>query len=401
MRSSLIKNSLEAVPHDLMTDPADYSVYRSASAIAFQRDYAAVLGYSLANYEGIAIDKIKESEEPVDVVYTLVKSVKRNSYEWMLDTRDQKAIIVLQHGNNGTVSGRIWAETEAIARRWWESFSKLFPDESADLVPDQVPIKFWTISADGPSARTRKVNALNWGEIEQNYHPDTGVQLNKMMGLKPPIDGGKLIIYHGPPGTGKSSVIRSLTQAWFPWCDAAYIVDPERFLGDATYMMDVLLNSYSSDYEWNDFEDEEDEWDKENHNKVLKGADRWRLLIIEDADEFIKQDARDKTGQALSRLLNLGDGLIGAGLNFLTLLTNNVSTGALNDAIAREGRALAKIEFKTFSRDQAREWFRHNANADLGHPERDEWSLAQLYNERREVKQISSEEETVNYGVYL
>ena len=41
--------------------------------------------------------------------------------------------------------------------------------------------------------------------------------------------------------------------------------------------------------------------------------ERWRLLLLEDCDELIRGEAKQSTGQALSRLLNLTDGLLGQG----------------------------------------------------------------------------------------
>ena len=45
----------------------------------------------------------------------------------------------------------------------------------------------------------------------------------------------------------------------------------------------------------------------------IPGEGRWRLLLLEDCDELIGADAKRASGQALSRLLNLTDGLLGQG----------------------------------------------------------------------------------------
>ena len=49
----------------------------------------------------------------------------------------------------------------------------------------------------------------------------------------------------------------------------------------------------------------------------------WRLLILEDTGELLALDARYQTGQGLSRLLNVVDGLIGQGLRVVVLVTTN------------------------------------------------------------------------------
>ena len=49
----------------------------------------------------------------------------------------------------------------------------------------------------------------------------------------------------------------------------------------------------------------------------------WRLLILEDTGELLAADAKYQTGQGLSRLLNVVDGLIGQGLRVIVLVTTN------------------------------------------------------------------------------
>jgi len=83
---------------------------------------------------------------------------------------------------------------------------------------------------------------------------------------------------------------------------------------------------------------------------------RWRLLILEDAGELIAADARAVTGQALSRLLNVADGLLGQGTRTLVLITTNEPVGKLHPAARRPGRCLADIEFTAFPPSEANEW---------------------------------------------
>ncbi len=78
----------------------------------------------------------------------------------------------------------------------------------------------------------------------------------------------------------------------------------------------------------------------------LEGAPRWRLLVLEDADELLRAGATRELGQSLSRLLSLGDG---RGLNFLVLITTNEPIGRMHPAVARPGRCLADVEFGLLS----------------------------------------------------
>ena len=75
----------------------------------------------------------------------------------------------------------------------------------------------------------------------------------------------------------------------------------------------------------------------------------WRIVVIEDAEEFIRRDARSASGQALGRLLNLTDGMLGQGLQTLFLLTSNQELRDLHPALVRPGRCLATVEFGPLS----------------------------------------------------
>jgi hypothetical protein len=105
-------------------------------------------------------------------------------------------------------------------------------------------------------------------------------------------------------------------------------------------------------------------------------VERWKLIILEDSGELLASDAKQRTGQALSRLLNIADGLIGQGLKVLILITTNEEMDSLHEAISRPGRCASKIVFPRLSKDEALEWAAHNGiSMDI----ENDMSLAELY----------------------
>jgi hypothetical protein len=240
--------------------------------------------------------------------------------------------IMLCRGNVGVRVAAPTVDQLAVARAWVrERYPVVQPSDE-----QRVSITFWSLGRHGAREQTRKIDVPRWDEVAGNYPAEVRDRLAGLVGpeFKPGL-GGRLLLWHGEPGTGKTYALRALGWEWRSWCDFHYITDPEAFFGSSpTYMLDVLLN------------DESDEDD----------AERWRLLILEDTGELLAADAKERTGQGLSRLLNVVDGMIGQGLRVLVLVTTNETLRSLHPAVSRPGRCASQIEFTGFTADEAADW---------------------------------------------
>ena len=184
---------------------------------------------------------------------------------------------------------------------------------------DAVAIGFWHMAPRGPRQIGRTVSISPWPTIRQNYASSVASALDRLMLLDPSTARGRLLLLHGPTGTGKTTALRALAHAWRAWCHFDYVLDPERLFYDPSYLMSLVLG-----------DDEEDRL--------------WRLLVLEDCDELLTDKARMRSGHAgLGRLLNLTDGLVGQGLKVLVCLTTNQRLASLDPAVVRPGRCVAQI----------------------------------------------------------
>jgi Domain of unknown function (DUF5925)/ATPase family associated with various cellular activities (AAA) len=274
--------------------------------------------------------------------WTVVSTLVAHSGEFAATSTavayDEAANLLVTQWESDRVSCRVLAQSSADAAALLQSIRKLLP-ESANTGDEDTRVTFWSYSDREVERVTRRIAVPTWAAVKANYHSRTRTQLDALVHWTPQLASGKLILWHGPPGTGKTWALRALLREWRDWAEAHYILDPEKFFGQsASYMMSVIL----------DQDGDPDE------SPAARG--RWRLLLVEDAAELVGTDARLETGQGLARLLNVCDGLVGQGLRVLILLTTNEDMGKMHPAVTRRGRCIADIRFDLLSPRESQAW---------------------------------------------
>lgn len=168
--------------------------------------------------------------------------------------------------------------------------------------------------------------------------------------FKNPSPNGKLLLFHGIPGSGKTTYIRHLLSNVFS--GKVVFVNAEIFskLTSASFIPFAIQNLQKS------------------------------LLLIEDAEQLLVSRGQDHTDRnsSVADLLNYTDGLLGDALNLKVLATFNTSVQEIDSALLRKGRLNHREEFSHLDKKQAEDLFKHLTGEDVNLEDK-AYSLADIY----------------------
>lgn len=251
---------------------------------------------------------------------------------------------------------RIWAgvaaEDAAHATAVMDRLLTILPEKTDDPDRRVVPITIWTKDSE-PTRRVREVES--WDAIADNYSSSTRMQLETLM--DPGFEagkGGRIILLHGAPGTGKSTALAALAYQWREWSELQYVVDPSELLSNPEYLLTVALG--------------------------LRSEEKHRVVLLEDAGGLFSPDAKRENGeQRLGVILNMADGMLGNGSRALWIITTNEPLESFHSAMSRPGRCAAAIEFLPMDEEEGRAWLRKRDRSDLADILQGSHTLAELY----------------------
>ncbi len=194
-------------------------------------------------------------------------------------------------------------------------------------------------------------------ELErENYAPNVLEQIDyvgeNLDGQDPP---GRIILLAGPPGTGKTHVVRH----WVGQTKGKVLMVPPHFIGSLEGPAFLSLLSSLS----------------EMATSVV--------LVVEDADSILLERQQDNM-HAVSTLLSAGDGLLGTLLNLRVILSTNASISP-DRAFMRPGRLLCRLDLQPLSPDQADRVYQRlvpNGHGDRRKPN-EKATLAEVYADAR------------------
>lgn len=171
---------------------------------------------------------------------------------------------------------------------------------------------------DIPLTKTKHKTEFSYDHYNEDFEE---ISTRLLTSLQNDNESG-LVLFHGDPGTGKTSYLKYLLHTisnkkliYMPPDLTEHLSSP----GFITFMMSEAMNS---------------------------------ILLIEDAETVLR--AREAGGnQAVSNILNISDGILGDVLKLQIVCTFNSRLEEIDSALRRPGRCIAEYRFEKLSESRA------------------------------------------------
>jgi hypothetical protein len=183
-------------------------------------------------------------------------------------------------------------------------------------------------------------------DIQKMYNDDF-IEIDEIIEKSLHLEKAGLILFHGAPGTGKTSYIKNLINKHR---DKDFIFIQNEFINALLQpnFITFLLNQKNA------------------------------VLIIEDAERVLMKREQVNENSVVSTVLQLTDGLFSDYLNIKIIATFNTSIDKIDKALLRKGRMIAYYEFQPLTSKKANELLK-----DLNlEPTDTPMTLADIYNYR-------------------
>jgi hypothetical protein len=290
---------------------------RGPDDIAFFNFYKHILGSEKGHITSLSISGVIEknakyfNSKLINMGGRLIhKSIADNStiysFHW------NEALFDINYQTNGTVYINGISISEKLINDISELFKKHFTTKSKQGY-------IFAILRQGSSLMMQKVGFAGIPLIKENYKNEVIEDFHHIIkDLKSPSPSGRIAIFDGPMGSGKTHLIRGLLME-VP--SALFVLVPPAMVSSigGPEILPMLLQH------------------KENYGRTGP-----IIFILEDADTCLAPRMADNMDDITS-ILNMGDGIFGSLFDIRIVATTNAKQEEMDEAITRPGRLSKRV----------------------------------------------------------
>ncbi|MGW6509602.1 DUF5925 domain-containing protein, partial [Streptomyces niveus] len=150
-----------------------------------------------------SIDRVKSGVSLLPPGATVLRSARDDDRSATLAEGDGWTLLISRWNRGADIT--VTATTSELAEKVHAQATDGAQDEP-EPVPENVTMGFWYVSPRrGPHRTTRQIAAGTWDEVRANYTAPVADAMDRLMKVTPDDIAGRLLLLHGPPGTGKTS----------------------------------------------------------------------------------------------------------------------------------------------------------------------------------------------------
>ncbi len=231
---------------------------------------------------------------------------------------------------------RIWAQDVDLAEG---TRAKLFRIVGDDRVRDELFVVDWRMRDEHGDSRTASFEEVADDVLLDEAYPMLGEPVGQFIERYANAPESVLILL-GPPGTGKTRLVRAILGALSrrkgDSAEVLYTADKAVLKSDAIFV-DFVTGSHDA-------------------------------FVVEDADYLLQP--RSEGNVDLHRFLMVADGVVRAEGRKLLFTTNVPNSGAIDDALLRPGRCFAAVTVRRLTREEAQRLAERLCGGDVVRAER-------------------------------
>lgn len=237
-------------------------------------------------------------------------------YGWDVFTHEEGLVQITGHAYHAWLSEALIEPFEKIVKK----YKKEMPKRELKMELGSVHM----LMKDRGSFYFMEIREQGVPLLPENYDPKAVEQYKRVITEFPSTSpAGRLCIMNGPPGGGKSYMVRALLHDLRESC--MFVLVPPSMLTELSKpeLIPTLIQQ----------------------QLMPRNKNRPMILVLEDADScLLKREKGQADVSALSTLLNFSDGIFGSALNLRIVATTNADSLSIDTAALREGRLLEHIQ---------------------------------------------------------